>query len=276
MIGLSRAVRVYWAAGAKRPDVPMKQRSLSILLPALVLTAAVVLWFVVAARHVYPAYAFPPPKDVWGSLREEWGSGRLLKDIIASLFRVATAFALSVVVGVPFGLWLGQRLGARLAFLPTVNFLRNLSPLAWIAFAILWFQIGDKAAIFLIFMASVFPLTLATMTAVATIPRVYFRVAQDYQMRGLELLTRVTLPAILPQVVTALRVTAGVAWVVLVAAEMVGCQDGLGYAIYDARNGLRMDTVVCYMIIIGLLGVGIDRLLAQLTTLPGIRWGYGR
>ena len=252
----------------------MKQTSLSILLPALVLFVALALWFVLSARHVFPQYAFPSPAMVVGSLGEELRAGRLVQDIVASLFRVSVGFLLAVVVGVPLGLWLGSRLSVRLSLLPAVNFNRNLSPLAWIPFAILWFGVGDKAAIFLIFLAAVFPLALATLSAVATIPKVFFRVAQDYQMKGIERLTRVTLPAILPQVVTALRVTAGLSWVVLVAAEMVGCQDGLGYAIYDARNGLRTDTVVCYMIVIGLLGVGIDRLLAQLMKLPSMRWGY--
>ncbi|HMI62625.1 MAG TPA: ABC transporter permease subunit, partial [Puia sp.] len=81
---------------------------------------------------------------------------------------------------------------------------------------------------------------------------------------------------VLPQVITALRVSYGIAWVVIVAAEMVGCQDGLGYGIWEARNGLRLDSAVCYMIIIGLLGMGIDRLLAEFTKLPNVRWGYER
>lgn len=252
----------------------MKQTSQSIILPALVLSATLALWFVLSAAHVFPQYAFPSPVMVVGSFREEMHAGRLPQDIIASLFRVSVGFFLAVVVGVPLGLWLGSRLSVRLSLLPAVNFNRNLSPLAWIPFAILWFGVGDKAAIFLIFLAAVFPLALATLSAVATIPKVFFRVAQDYELNGVERLMRVTLPAILPQIVTALRVTAGLSWVVLVAAEMVGCQDGLGYAIYDARNGLRTDTVVCYMIVIGLLGIGIDRLLAQLTKLPSTRWGY--
>lgn len=254
----------------------MKQTTQSILLPVLVLLATLAVWFVLSARHVFPQYAFPSPGMVAGSFVEEIRAGRLIQDMIASLFRVSVGFVLAALVGVPLGLWLGTRFTARLSLLPAVNFNRNLSPLAWIPFAILWFGVGDKAAIFLIFLASVFPLTLATLSAVATIPKVFFRVAQDYQLDGVERLTRVTLPAVLPQVVTALRVTAGLAWVVVVAAEMVGCQDGLGYAIYDARNGLRTDTVVCYMIVIGFLGVGIDRLLAQLTRMPGVRWGYER
>jgi len=253
-----------------------KASVLRFTMPIIVLVGVLLSWFVISYVNLFPAYAFPSPQAVLLSFREEILAGRLVNDIIASLWRVAVGFVLSVLLGVPIGLWLGQHLNARQAFVPMLNFFRFLSPLAWIPFAILWFHIGDKPAIFLIFMATFFPLTLATMVAVATIPSIYFRVAHDYHYHGIELLTKVTFPAVLPQVVTALRVSYGIAWVVIVAAEMVGCQDGLGYGIWEARNGLRLDSAVCYMIVIGLLGMGIDRLLAQLTKLPGIRWGYER
>jgi NitT/TauT family transport system permease protein len=268
-----------------KPKTPEKQvapatrkgsRLLRFLLPVSVLLAFVLIWYLISYLDLFPAYALPSPGSVAKSFREEMLAGRLVNDIIASLWRVAVGFVIAATLGIPFGLWLGQHLYARQAFVPMLNFFRFLSPLAWIPFAILWFHIGDKPAIFLIFMATFFPLALATMSAVATIPGIYFRVAKDYNYKGIELLTKVTFPAVLPQVITALRVSYGIAWVVIVAAEMVGCQDGLGYGIWEARNGLRLDSAVCYMIIIGVLGMGIDRLLNQLTKLPNVRWGYER
>lgn len=252
------------------------QKSFSALLPVAVLAGVILLWLLITYTNLFPAYALPTPGAVLKSFKEEFESGRLLNDIVASLWRVAVGFVLSAVLGIPAGLWLGQHLYARKAFVPMLNFFRFLSPLAWIPFAILWFHIGDKPAIFLIFMATFFPLALATMSAVATIPSIYFKVAKDYNYKGMDLLTKVTFPSILPQIITALRVSYGIAWVVIVAAEMVGCQDGLGYGIWEARNGLRLDSAVCYMIVIGVLGMGIDRLLAQLTKLPNVRWGYER
>ncbi len=254
----------------------IKSNTFKFLLPIIVLFGAIVLWYVISYLNLFPAYAFPSPGAVFNSFQEELLAGRLINDIIASLWRVAIGFVVAAVLGIPIGLWMGQSLLARQAFVPMLNFFRFLSPLAWIPFAILWFHIGDKPAVFLIFMATFFPLVLATMVAVASIPSIYFRVAQDYNYKGIELLTKVTFPAVLPQVITALRVSYGIAWVVIVAAEMVGCQDGLGYGIWEARNGLRLDSAVCYMIVIGLLGMGIDRLLSQLTKLSGVRWGYER
>jgi NitT/TauT family transport system permease protein len=246
----------------------------SFVLPVVVLVLFLLIWWMISFFKLFPAYALPTPADVLRSFKEELGSGRLINDIIASLWRVAVGFVTAALLGIPVGLWLGQNFYARKAFVPMLNFFRFLSPLAWIPFAILWFHIGDRPAIFLIFMATFFPLGLSTMAAVATIPGIYFRVAHDYHYRGWELLTKVTFPAVLPQIITSLRVSYGISWVVIVAAEMVGCQDGLGYGIWEARNGLRLDAAVCYMIVIGLLGMGIDRLLAQFSKLSNVRWGY--
>ncbi|MGH9768060.1 MAG: ABC transporter permease [Blastocatellia bacterium] len=250
--------------------------SSSILLPLAVAAALVAVWAVVWKTGVFHESALPSPVAVLRGFGEELGSGRLFNDLITSLFRVSCGFAIAVVTGIPMGLWLGQRLAARLAFLPIINFFRNLSPLAWIPFAILWFGVGDSASIFLIFLAAFFPVALATMAAVANIPAVYFRVARDYGLQGVERLTQVTLPAIMPQVITTLRVTAGLAWLVVVAAEMIAGRDGLGFAVMDSRNGLRTDLLVVEMVVIGSIGVVIDRALVQLTKIPSVRWGYER
>ena len=256
----------------KEEKLPPRTR----LLPLVVLILIIAFWAALSHYQVFPESAFPTPQAVAKGFDEEIRAGRLFDDLVASIFRVSIGFALAVSLGVPLGLLLGHSMRARRALLPTVNFFRNLSPLAWIPFAILWFGIGDRPAIFLIFMASFFPIVLATIAAVASIPTVYFRVAENYGYHGAELLTQVTLPAIAPQVITALRITAGLAWVVVVAAEMIAGQDGLGFAIWDSRNGLRVDLLVVNMIVIGLIGVVIDRLLLLLTRLPSIRWGYER
>ncbi|MBA3463904.1 MAG: ABC transporter permease subunit [Deltaproteobacteria bacterium] len=171
---------------------------------------------------------------------------------------------------------IGRSLATRHALLPWINFFRSLSPIAWIPFAIIWFGVGDPPAIFIIFIAVFFQIALATSAAVATVPKIYYRVAEDMGLSDADILFHITLPAIMPQLVTALRVAIGVAWMVVVAAEMIAVRSGLGYLIVDARNGLRMDLVVCGMITIGAIGIGLDILFSRLTKIPSVRWGFDR
>lgn len=250
------------------PRVP----GVALIAPALLVT----LWAIVARLGVFPASLFPAPEAVARGLVTEIQSGRLFNDTIASLFRVCTGFLIAVLLGLPLGLLLGHSARARAGLLPLINFFRSLSPLAWIPFAVLWLGIGDAPAIFLIFMSAFFPIVLATSAAVANVPRVFFRVARDLGLEGTQLMREVTLPAIAPQVITTLRLTAGLCWLVVVAAEMLAGRDGLGFAIWDARNGLRSDLLVAAMVAIGVIGTAIDRLLRRLSYIPSVRWGYER
>jgi NitT/TauT family transport system permease protein len=255
---------------------PPPSRTTATLLALVTPVALVVVWAAVSRAQLFPPSLFPHPWDVARGVWFELSSGRLAIDAVASLFRVTAGFLLAVVLGVPAGLLLGHSARARAAFLPLVNFFRSLSPLAWIPFAILWLGIGDPPAIFLIFMAAFFPIVVSTTAAVANIPSVFFRVARDLGIRGPALLSGVTLPAIAPQVITTLRVAAGLSWLVVVAAEMIAGRDGLGFAVWDARNGLRIDLLAAAMFAIGVIGATLDRLLVQLTKVPSVRWGYER
>ena len=252
------------------------ERRWAVILPVLVALALLAVWTGMSASGLFPPSAFPGPAEVFAAFLSEAGSGRLFNDIVTSLFRVCCGFLLAVGLGIPLGVWMGQVPALRVALLPLTNFFRNLSPLAWMPFAILWLGVGDAASIFLIFLSVFFPMVLATLAAVAGIPSVHFRVARSYGLRGFRKLVHVTLPAIMPQVITALRVAAGVAWLVVVAAEMIAGRDGLGFAVMDSRNGLRTDILVVEMIVIGLIGVLIDRVLMRLTKIPSVRWGYER
>lgn len=239
-----------------------------------VLLIIISVWSLLSFFNLLPANVVPNPLNVWQAFWSDLISGRIFNDLIASLFRVTGGFALAVFSAIPLGLWIGHSEQLKKVCLPFINFFRNLSPLAWIPFAILWFGIGDIPTIFLIFMAAFFPLALATIAATSNVPQIYYRVAKDYRLTNREILFQITLPAITPQLITALRVTAGLSWLVVVAAEMIAGRDGLGYAIWDARNGLRMDLLVVGMIIIGLIGIIMDKLLQRLTLIPGVRWAY--
>ncbi|MGZ5005471.1 MAG: ABC transporter permease [Chthoniobacterales bacterium] len=218
---------------------------------------------------------FPTPINVAAGILELVEKGLLAKYIIASLFRVTWGFTLAVLIGVPSGLMLGWYSRAFQAFNPIIQILRPISPIAWIPIAILWFGVSDAAPIFLIFLASVFPITVSAMAAVQNMQPVYLRAAQNFGLSRGELFWQVILRASLPQIITGIRIALGVAWLVVVAAEMIAVNSGLGYLIIDARNaGKRYDLVVAGMVMIGLIGLVLDLLVRQLEKFDEVRWGY--
>lgn len=234
------------------------------------------IWWIAYEAGAFPIGTVPSPAEVASAFAGELASGRLVDDTIASLYRVAWGFITAVLAGVPLGLVIGRSTRTREALLPWVNFFRSLSPIAWIPFGIIWFGVADPPAIFIIFLATYFQIVLATAAAASTVPKVYYRVALDMGLSPSQVLFHITLPAIMPQLVTALRVAIGVAWMVVVAAEMIAVQSGLGFLIIDARNGLRMDLVVCGMITIGAIGIGLDIVFSRLAKIPSVRWGFER
>lgn len=220
---------------------------------------------------------FPKPLEVFRGIAELIERGLLLKYVIASLFRVSWGFSLAVLFGVPFGLVLGWYGSAFQAFNPLIQVLRPISPIAWIPVAILWFGVTDAAPIFLIFLASVFPITVSAIAAVQNMQPVYVRAAQNFGLTRSELFRQVIFRACLPQILTGIRIALGVAWLVVVAAEMIAVNSGLGYLIIDARNaGKRYDLVVAGMVMIGLIGLVLDVLVRQLEKFDEVRWGYAK
>jgi NitT/TauT family transport system permease protein len=137
----------------------------------------------------------------------------------------------------------------------------------------LWFGIGDRPAIFLIFLASFFPIVVPTIIAVRQVNSTYLRVAANFGLSPAERVVQVIVPAILPVVLPALRISLGVAWLVVVAAEMIAVKSGLGYLILDARNALRMDHVITAMIAIGAIGVVLDHVIARFSRMKSMGWG---
>ncbi len=257
------------ANNLRRPALRLAAIFLPLAVGALLLLA----WH--GAVRISGSDIFPTPKQVLLGLIELAQQGLLIKYVVASLFRVTWGFGLAVLAGVPLGLSLGWFRFAFVALNPFIQILRPISPIAWIPVAILWFGVKDTAPIFLIFLASVFPITVSAMAAVMNMQQVYLRAAQNFGLRGLPLFRRVILPAALPQIITGLRIALGVAWLVVVAAEMIAVNSGLGFLIIDARNaGNRYDLVVAGVVLIGTIGVGLDAAMRRIERLPGVRWGY--
>lgn len=241
----------------------------------LVLALIVVLWW--AAVAYSQSLIFPSPVQVAGGVLELARDGTLWEHIAASLLRVATGFLLALLVALPLGLWMGRVDGAYRTLNPIFQIMRPISPIAWIPIAILWFGVGDVAPVFLIFLAAVFPLIVQTSAGVHAIDARYLRAAENFGVPRAKLFRQVIVPAVLPEVLTGMRIALGVAWLVVVAAEMIVRSSGLGFLIMDARNaGNRYDLVVAAMIIIGLIGLGLDVLMRRLEGLRQVRWRYGR
>jgi len=253
----------------------LRERVETFLLPAAVAVVVLCGWH--AAVAVSGSAIFPTPYAVLLGMYELLMQGVLVKYIVASLFRVAAGFLLALLVGVPLGLLLGWFDRAFRAFNPAIQMFRPISPIAWIPVAILWFGVSDLAPVFLIFMASLFPITTAAMSAVQNIRLVHLRAARNFRVGRLTVFSKVVFPACLPQIITGVRLALGVAWLVVVAAEMIAVNSGLGYLIIDARNaGMRYDLVVAGMIIIGLIGLALDLLVRRLEQLEEVRWGFNR
>jgi NitT/TauT family transport system permease protein len=242
--------------------------------PALAVIAVLLAawWLAVIATQ---SAIFPTPWQVLTGAFELARDGTLWVDIGASLMRVAVGFGLAVLVAVPAGLWMGWVAGAFETLNPVFQILRPISPIAWIPIAILWFGVGNASPIFLIFMASVFPMVVQTTAGVHTIERRYLWAAENFGVSRATLFTRVVIPAVLPQIIVGMRVGLGVAWLVVVAAEMIALRSGLGYLIIDSRNaGNRYDLVIAGMAIIGLIGLSLDGIMRRLERLRIVRWRY--
>ena len=251
-------------------------KTLKRLLPSLaIFTLIIALWWgvVVATGSVI----FPTPWQVVEGTMELVRDGTLFEHIGASLFRVGVGFGLAVLVAVPLGLWMGWVKGAYATLNPLFQMLRPISPIAWIPIAILWFGVGNVSPIFLIFLASVFPMVVQTTVGVHTIDKRYLRAAANFGVSRATLFRQVVIPAVLPQVIVGMRIGLGVAWLVVVAAEMIALRSGLGYLIMDSRNaGNRYDLVIAGMIIIGLIGLLLDGLMRLLEGLKTVQWHYAR
>ncbi len=243
--------------------------------PFLSFTVIILLWeFAVRFSDLSPN-VLPSPYHVLLSMIELVTNGAIFKHTVASLFRVTVGFYIAAILGIPLGIVLGRNRTAALLLNPIIHFLRPISPLAWIPLAMLWFGIGDQPAIFLIFLSSFFPIVVSTTVAVQSINPTFFYVAANFDFSRKEVIQKIVIPAIIPEIITALRLTITIAWIVVVAAEMIAVQSGLGYLILDSRNGLRLDYVMDGMIVIGLIGLYLDYIMRRLGRIDSASWGIG-
>nr|WP_078336376.1 ABC transporter permease [Mycobacteroides franklinii] len=242
--------------------------------PALAITASIALWWLASSVLSQPHSLLrqTAPDTVVPAVFDLLNRGVLLPDAGISLWRLLIGLCLAAVIGIPAGLFLGVNTTAERAARPVIQFLRMISPLSWTPIAVAVFGIGSQPVIFLIAAAAVWPILINTTAGVHGIEPGYLHVARSFHATRVEVLTSVVLPAIRGHIQTGVRIALGIAWVVLVPAEMLGVRSGLGYQILNARDQLAYDQVVAVILVIGALGYALDvaarRLLAPKFRVP--------
>lgn len=223
-----------------------------------------ILWEVLARSGLINAVALPAPSRIWTAAIRSAASGELEINIGASLMRIALADLAAIVVAVPFGFAMGLSRRFEEVMDGLVNLLRPIPPLAWIPLSILWFGLGEGSVVFITAISAFFALLLNTIAGVRGVERSLLRAAQSLGAGRWTLILRVVLPASLPSMFTGLRIALGASWMSIVAAELIASSDGLGYMINYYRELLRPDLIVVGMLVIGVIGFGMDRGLIYL------------
>lgn len=220
-------------------------------------------WLLTGLSHDPVISAMSPPK-AFGAFPELWDRGVILGDSAASLYRLLLGLCVAFVAGVPAGLALGLSRNTELAATPVVAFLRMISPLSWAPVAVALFGIGHEPVIFLVSMAAVWPIMLATVGGVRAMNPGHIMVAKTLGASRWEILRYVVIPSVYPSVLSGVRMALGTAWIVIVPAEMLGVRSGLGYQILNARDQLAYDQVIAIILVIGVWGFVLDALANRL------------
>lgn len=273
------------AAPVSRKPSQFKPRLLSIVQKVLPLLAVLGLWaFVSYTGLVNPRY-IPTPgvvADTWldwvfgykGSAAGHRYSGTWIQHVTDSAERVLTGFAIAAVAGTLLGLLIGWFRPFQLALDPIIQFLRPIPITAWVPFMVVLFGLDPQGAVFLIALGAFFPIVLNTTAGAHGTPRVLVRAASMLGTPRTKILYRVVFPSALPSIFTGLRLGLGIAWVLVVVAEMLAVRSGLGYVMWDAYNIVRMDLIVATMLSVGLLGFLSDVVLAMIQNRV-LQWSEG-
>ncbi|CUJ66679.1 MULTISPECIES: nitrate ABC transporter permease [Achromobacter] len=185
-------------------------------------------------------------------------------NLLASLQRVGIGFGLAALVGIPVGFAIGRYAPVRAMFSPIVSLLRPVSPLAWLPLGLLLFKAANPAAIWAIFICSIWPMIINTAVGVSRVPQDYLNVARVLNLSEWKVTTKVLLPAVLPYMLTGVRLSIGTAWLVIVAAEMLTGGTGIGFWLWDEWNNLKVEHIVIAIFVIGIVGLILETLLVAL------------
>ena len=257
------------AVAAARGKRPLSALVLKGVAPLLGLALVVLLWQIITVKNS----SFPSP---WATLQE---AVKLFADpfyrnspndqgigwnVLASLQRVAVGFGLAALVGIPVGFLIGRVQFIGGMFSPIISLLKPVSPLAWLPIGLLVFKSANPAAIWSIFICSIWPMIINTAVGVQRVPQDYMNVARVLNLSEWKILTKILLPSALPYILTGVRLAIGTAWLVIVAAEMLTGGVGIGFWVWDEWNNLNVPHIIIAIVAIGVVGLLLEQLLMAL------------
>jgi nitrate/nitrite transport system permease protein len=242
---------------------------LKVLPPVLGLAFLVLVWQIISARNS----AFPSPAVTFDEALRLFADPFYSKgpndqgigwNILASLKRVAVGFGMAAAVGIPLGFMIGRFKFLAGMFNPVISLLKPVSPLAWLPIGLLVFKAADPAAIWSIFICSIWPMIINTAIGVQRVPQDYMNVARVLNLSEWKIFTRILLPSVLPYMLTGVRLSIGTAWLVIVAAEMLTGGVGIGFWVWDEWNNLNVPHIIIAIVVIGVVGLMLEQALVAL------------
>jgi nitrate/nitrite transport system permease protein len=259
----AKGVRLAPEGGRLRPFV------MKVLPPLLGLALLVLAWQILAVRNT----GFPTPFETWHEAVKLFADPFYRKgpndqgigwNILASLRRVALGFGLAALVGIPLGFLIGRFSFVYGMFSPIISLLKPVSPLAWLPIGLLVFKAADPAAIWAIFICSIWPMIVNTAVGVQRVPQDYLNVARVLDLSEWKVATKILLPSVLPYMLTGVRLAIGTAWLVIVAAEMLTGGVGIGFWVWDEWNNLNVPHILIAIGVIGVVGLLLELALVAL------------
>ncbi len=246
-------------------------------LGVLALLAALVVWQFIAAVIINYSFILPAPTDVALAFVSLVVKGDIFIDLGTSLVHFAIGLGLALVVGIPLGIIMGWNRRIEALVDPLIELLRPIPPLAWIPFAIIWFGLTSFSAGFIIFIGAVFPIIINTYSGFRGVPRVFVEAGKMLGCtKDRDLVRYIAFPAALPSVAAGIRIATGVGWMCLVAAELFGVSNyGLGQKLWFYYSLHQMDSVVVYMILLGLIGLAFDMIFRHYVDKKFLKWRTG-
>jgi nitrate/nitrite transport system permease protein len=217
--------------------------------------------------------SLPSPAKTWHSAVDVFSKPFYIKgpndqgigwNILSSLKRVGIGFGLAALVGIPLGFVFGRFAFASAMAAPIISLLRPVSPLAWLPIGLMAFKAANPAAIWVIFISSIWPMIINTAVGVQRVPQDYLNVARVLNLSEWKVVTKILFPAVLPYMLTGVRLSIGVAWLVIVAAEMLTGGVGIGFWVWDEWNNLNVEHIIIAIFVVGIVGLLLEQLLLLL------------